>query len=72
MKCKNCGKYFNTITFSETFCPYCGTKVSKEDEEKIRYFEYNQESIIVKKIFKYIGIFILVMLAAFFIDLIMG
>ena len=53
MKCKHCGKNFNTTAFGDTYCPYCGTKVSKEDEEKIRYFEYNQGDIIVKKVLKY-------------------
>ena len=72
MKCKNCGKYFNTIRFSETFCPYCGTKVSKEDEEKIRHFEYNQGDIVAKKALKYIGIAFLVIICGYFISLITG
>lgn len=75
MKCKNCGKNFNTTAFGDTYCPYCGTKVSKEDEEKIRQFEYNQGDIVAKKVlkvFKYIGIGILLLICAYFFEQIIG
>lgn len=40
MKCKFCGKHFNTVAFGETHCPYCGAKVEKETEKKILNREY--------------------------------
>lgn len=40
MKCKNCGKYFNTHAFGETYCPYCGVQVDEKKKKKIQNIEY--------------------------------
>lgn len=39
-KCKNCGRRFNTGTFSEEYCPYCGTMLDEKDRKKVRDREY--------------------------------
>jgi uncharacterized membrane protein YvbJ len=42
MRCKNCGKYFNTNSFGETYCIYCGVQVDKKDKDIILKKEYIQ------------------------------
>ena len=35
-KCDRCGRCFNMGAFGEVHCPYCGAKVDKKTENKVR------------------------------------
>jgi len=69
MKCKNCGKHFNTSAFGETYCPYCGVSVDKTEKQKIQKREYVERryGLLILLLSIFIGIPLLIFLISIFI-----